>query len=89
MPKPTGLACQPGDLLTGPSWPGRRFRPHASHATRTRPTTDEPIFEDGLQAAALEAELADFCTAGVRWPTSKITDRLCTQTHKSLFFCRH
>jgi hypothetical protein len=25
--RPTGLACQPGDLLTGPSWPGIHCAP--------------------------------------------------------------
>jgi len=50
---------------------GSPIVPAASFATRTRPTTGEPNFEDGLQAAALEAELVDFRTAGIRWPTSE------------------
>ena len=33
--------------------------PRASFATRTRPTTGDPDYEEGLQAAALEAKLAD------------------------------
>ena len=35
------------------------YAPRALFATQTRPTTGEPNFEEGFQAATLEAELAD------------------------------
>jgi hypothetical protein len=50
----TPLCRQP--QVTSLSWPGRRLCPRASFATRTRPTTREPNFEDGLQAAAWSAD---------------------------------
>ena len=64
-PKPTGLACQPGDLLTGPSWQGRRLRP--ARIVRDADTADLPVSPTSKKNFRL-----------LRWkpnrPTSEITD---------------
>jgi hypothetical protein len=47
-PKPTGLSCQPGNLLTGPSRPGRRLCPAYRSRRRHGRPTGEPNLEDRL-----------------------------------------
>ena len=56
---PLGSPVNP--VTSRPAQRGRvaDYAPDASFATRTRPTTGEPNFEEGFQAAAPEAELTD------------------------------